>query len=43
MALLFFYCKLNSFYQKSIYYHHNKASPAVLEPIRQDILHHLKN
>lgn len=37
-----FYRKLNSIDQNTIYYHYTKASPAELEPIRQDILNHLK-
>ena len=37
-----FYRRLNSVDQNTIYYHYEKASPAELEPIRQDILSHLK-
>lgn len=37
-----FYRKLNTIDQNTIYYHYKKASPAELEPIRQDILSHLK-
>ncbi len=37
-----FYRKLNSVDQNTIYYHYKKALPAELEPIRQDILNHLK-
>jgi hypothetical protein len=37
-----FYRKLNSVDQNTIYYHYAKASPAALEPVRQDILNHLK-
>ena len=37
-----FYRKLNSVDQNTIYYHYKKSSPAALEPIRQDILSHLK-
>lgn len=37
-----FYRKLNSIDQNTIYHHYKKASPAELEPIRQDILSHLK-
>ena len=37
-----FYRKLNSVDQNTIYYHYKKKSPAELEPIRQDILSHLK-
>jgi hypothetical protein len=37
-----FYRKLNSVDQNTIYYHYKNASPAVLEPVRQDILSHLK-
>ena len=38
-----FYRKLNSIDQNTIYYHYKKALPAELEPIRQDILNHLKH
>jgi len=38
-----FYRKLNSVDQQTVYYHYSKASPAALDPIRQDILNHLKN
>ncbi|MBE9560503.1 MAG: hypothetical protein IMF15_06910 [Proteobacteria bacterium] len=37
-----FYRKLNSVDQQTVYYHYSKASPAALDPIRQDILNHLK-
>lgn len=37
-----FYRKLNSIDQNTIYHHYKKSSPAELEPIRQDILSHLK-
>lgn len=37
-----FYRKLNSVDQNTVYYHYTKASPAELEPIRQDILNHLR-
>ena len=37
-----FYRKLNSVDQNTIYYHYKNASPAALEPVRQDILSHLK-
>jgi len=37
-----FYRKLNTIDQNTIYYHYKKASPAELEPIRQDILNLLK-
>lgn len=37
-----FYRKLNSIDQQTVYYHYSKTSPAALEPIRQDILNHLK-
>ena len=37
-----FYRKLNSVDQQTVYYHYSKASPAALEPIRQDILNHIK-
>ena len=37
-----FYRKLNSIDQNTIYHHYKKALPAELEPIRQDILSHLK-
>lgn len=38
-----FFTKLNSIDQQTVYYHYTKASPAYLEPIRQDILELLKN
>ncbi len=37
-----FYRKLNSVDQNTVYYHYTKASSAELEPIRQDILNHLR-
>jgi len=37
-----FYRKLNSLDQNTIYYHYKNASPAELEPIRQDILNLLR-
>ncbi len=37
-----FYRKLNSVDQNTVYYHYKNALPAELEPIRQDILNHLK-
>ena len=37
-----FYRKLNSVDQQTVYYHYSKASTAVLDSIRQDILNHLK-
>ena len=39
---LIFYRKLNCVDQNTIYYHYKNALPAVLEPVRQDILSYLK-
>lgn len=37
-----FYRRLNSLDQATVYYYYTKASPAELEPIRQDIINHLR-
>jgi hypothetical protein len=37
-----FYRKLNSVDQRTVYYHYTQSSPAKLDPIRDDILNHLK-